>query len=135
MANETAIERTRPQEVDIKHRSSQRPQTWTYRPLVDIFDTPDEVLLHADLPGVNPEHVDVSVEAGILTIQAQVQPRGVQGARTVLNEYGVGNFHRRFEIDDTIDPDHINAEYRDGVLQVRLPKAPRAKRRRIPVSA
>ena len=133
MATETAIAKTETSPVDVT-RAPRRGNAWIYRPNVDIFDTPEELLLIADMPGADPEQIDVSVESGILSIQARVQPR-TQGAEAVLREYGVGDFHRRFEIDDSIESDKINAEYHDGSLTIRLPKAPPARRRRIPVNA
>jgi HSP20 family molecular chaperone IbpA len=134
-----AIQKADPQEIEVRSSRSRpqtsRPTTWTYRPNVDIFDTADEVLLVADLPGALRETIDVSTEAGILTIQGEVAPRHGTDARVALQEYGVGGFHRRFEIDSSIDTQHIAAEYRDGVLTVRLPKSQQARRRRVPVTA
>lgn len=111
------------------------PRAWTYRPNVDIFETADELLLLADMPGADGDSIDVALESGILTIQAQVPSRSRAGARGLLHEFGVGNFHRRFEVDETLDPEAVTAEYRDGTLTVHLPKAKAARRRRIPVSA
>lgn len=129
----TALETTAPQSIDVQ---SDRPQThtWTYRPNVDVLDTPEAVLLMADMPGASSDSIDVSFENGILTIQASVQPRRRHAARPVLQEYGVGNFHRRFEVDETIDARNVSAEYRDGVLNVRLPKTQHARRHRVPVT-
>ena len=136
MATETAIQKTSPQSIDVTGGSPRRSgSSWTYRPNVDIFDTPDELLLIADLPGADPRTIDVSLEAGVLTIQAHVTPRQFTHAQSLMHEYGVGNFHRRFEVDDTIDPEGVNAEYRNGALTVHLPKAQQARRRRIPVSS
>lgn len=135
MAIEKAIAKTDSKSVPVNAKTVPTTEGWIYRPLVDIFNTPDELLMQADLPGADPDQIDVAVESGILTIQARTRNRVPQGDRTILNEYGVGGFHRRFEIDDSIDPENIGAEYRDGVLRVRLPKAPRAQRKRIQVSA
>ena len=133
MATETAIQTTNPRPIEVSGGSTRR-HSWTYRPNVDIFDTADELLLMADLPGANPETIDVSMESGILTIQAEVAPRQWGGGQSIAHEYGVGGFHRRFEIDESIDAEHVAAEYHDGELTVRLPKAQQARRRRIPVS-
>ena len=134
MAAETAIEKATPQEVQI-NRPHSRLNTWTYRPNVDIVDTPEELTLVADLPGATPESIDVALESGVLTIQAQVAPRDRSTARTLVHEYGVGDYHRRFEIDESIDADNVSAEYNHGSLTVHLPKAQQARRRRIPISA
>ncbi len=134
MAAETAIQTTNPRAIEVNNGTS-RQFSWTYRPNVDIFDTPDELLLMADIPGADPESIDVSMESGVLTIQADVAPRRRGAAQCTVHEYGVGGFHRRFEIDESIDTEAVAAEYRDGSLRVRLPKAQQARRRRIPVSA
>ncbi len=134
MATEAAIQTTNPRAIEVTS-NRRRQGSWSYRPNVDIFDTSEEVLLLADLPGADPERIDVSTEAGILTVQAEVAPRATEDARCVGHEYGVGSFHRRFEVDESIDTEAVTAEYRNGVLIVHLPKAPSARRRRIPVSA
>ena len=108
---------------------------WTYRPNVDIFDTDEELLLIADMPGSTAESIDVSLESGVLTIQAEVEQRTRRSADALMTEYGVGNFHRRFEIDERIDHDGVTAEYSDGTLTVHLPKDQQSRRRRIPVAA
>lgn len=137
MATETAIQTMDRESVHSKgHNQSTQPRPeWTYRPLVDIFDTAEELVLMADVPGATPESIDVSIEAGILSIQADVASRQRGTVHRARNEYGVGGFHRRFEIDEAIDPDLVNAEYRDGTLTVHLPKTPQARRHRVPVSS
>lgn len=133
MTSDNAIQKTgRPIEVT---RGQAPRSSWTYRPNVDIFDGAEELLLVADLPGADPEHIDVSLESGILTLQAEVTPRHPAQARCLAHEYGVGGFHRRFEIDESIDTEAVKADFRDGTLTIHLPKAQQARRRRIPVSA
>jgi len=133
MTTQSNVTRTQPQPIEIRGVNP-RAAAWTYRPAVDIVETPDELVLSADLPGADPDHIDIAVEGGVLTIQAGVEPRVKKDCRAIVNEYGVGGFHRRFEIDETIDTENIAAEFRNGELTVRLPKMPQARRRRIPVS-
>ena len=135
MATENAIQPSPHQAVDVTRNPGVRRHSWTYRPSVDIFDTSEELLLMADMPGADPERVDVTLESGILTVQANVAPRQPDQAQCLVHEYGVGSFHRRFEIDESIDAEAVSAEYRDGALNIRLPKAQQARRRRIPVSS
>lgn len=134
MANECAIQTTADRGNEVTPPRT-RTSAWTYRPNVDIVDAGDELTLFADVPGADADGIDVSLESGILTIDARVQPRNRARAQSILREYGVGNYHRRFEIDETLDPEGVNAEYREGVLTLHLPKARRAQRRRIPVSS
>ena len=131
------ISKSAPQQVEVATGpgSATRRSTWTYRPNVDIFDTSDQLVLFADVPGADGRSIEVALEAGILTIQARVDPANHGRGRSVLHEFGVGNFHRRFEVDETIDAEAVTAEYRDGELTVHLPKARQARRRRIPVSS
>ena len=133
MTTDTAIQTTTSRPTDVATRRPAR-NAWTYRPSVDIFDTPSALVLVADLPGADPDRIDVSVESGVLTLQAEIAPRQVD-AHCVNHEYGIGGFHRRFEVDDSIDTDNVTAEFRDGSLTVHLPKAARAQRRRIPVTS
>lgn len=108
-------------------------RTWTYTPSVDIHELEDEYVIEADVPGTAREHIDLNVEDGLLTIQAHAPARGEGRGRLVRQEYGVGDFHRRFRLDRTIDPSKIDATYEQGVLTVRLPKADEAKAHRIEI--
>lgn len=108
---------------------------WTYQPNVDLFNADAPIEAYADLPGAASDAIDVGHEQGILSIQARVQPRARESWHRVVNEFGVGNFHRRFQIDAPVDADHVVADYNEGVLKVTLPKAREAQRRRIPVKA
>lgn len=103
-----------------------------YTPLVDIYESAEEVALQCDMPGVKPQDVDVRFEKGELSLQGKVQPRQAL-AEYVEQEYGVGDFYRSFAISPEIDAARISAEYRDGVLTVHLPKQERAKPKRIAV--
>lgn len=104
-----------------------------YVPNVDIVETTDKYTLRADIPGARPEAVDIHFERGTLTIHAQVEPRKRDGARMLLREYGIGDFHRTFQIGEGIDPSGIQAECENGVLTLHLPKSAAAKVRKIAV--
>lgn len=106
---------------------------WTYRPSVDIVETADSFRVIADVPGASAEGVDVTLEEGILTVNAAVPSRYPAGAEFFRQEYGVGGYHRRFQVDESIDPEGVSAEYRDGVLTVTLPKQRGTARRQVPV--
>lgn len=114
-------------------------KTPTYLPSVDVHETPDAIVITADIPGVRPESVDVTFEDTTLTIRANVSPRAEAGSspsrRAIHREYGVGNYIRRFNITDPIDRDRMNAGLADGVLTLTLPKSEAARPRKIPVQA
>jgi len=102
------------------------------RPRVDILETEQEVLLLADLPGVQPNDVDIRFENGELTIHGRRTPSHV-GKRRALWEYEPTHYHRAFRLNEDVAADRIEAELKNGVLRVRLPKAEAAKPRRIAV--
>ena len=102
------------------------------RPRVDILETDQAVVLLADLPGVKPSDVDVRFENGELTIHGRRTPSHA-GKRRVLWEYEPAHYHREFRMSADVAGDRIEAELKNGVLTVRLPKAEAAKPRRIAV--
>lgn len=104
-----------------------------YVPNVDILETPDKYVLRADVPGARAESVDVRFERGTLTIHSPVELRKRENARLLHREYGIGDFHRSFQIGEGIDPAGIQAECENGVLTLHLPKSAAAKVRKINV--
>jgi HSP20 family molecular chaperone IbpA len=106
-----------------------------YRPRVDILETPDELTLVADIPGVKSDCVDIDFEDGVLTVQGRVEPRYGEKANFLLCEYGIGDFYRTFRVSEQVDVAGIHAECADGVLIVHLPKAAAARPRKIAVKA
>jgi HSP20 family protein len=103
-----------------------------FTPRVDIYETDKELLVYADLPGVRPEDVELRCERGELVLHARVKPRP-EGQHFLVSEYGVGDFYRVFAVHETIDNTRIEAEFKNGVLTVHLPKAEPARPRQIPV--
>lgn len=107
----------------------------TYVAPVDIVEKSDELVLFVDVPGAKADTIDVDYELGTLSIHATVEPRqDGRGTRYLVREYGVGDFDRSFQVGDGIDAENIQAEYSDGVLTVRLPKADAIKPRKIAVT-
>lgn len=111
----------------------QRPGL-TFRPNVDIRDRGEEVVFVADIPGSTAEGIDVRFEDGVLSIHAAVVPRDLPG-RMVRQEYGIGGYRRSFRLGDGYDASRIAAEYRLGVLTVRVPRIAAALPRRVEVRA
>jgi HSP20 family protein len=104
----------------------------TFIPRVDIFETARELVLYADLPGVRPEDIDLRYERGELHLHARVRSRQ-PNAPFLLREYEEGDFYRAFSIAETIDSTKIEAECKNGVLVVHLPKVGPAQARQINV--
>lgn len=109
-----------------------RPPTFT--PRVDILETPREMWLHIDMPGVKAEDVELNFERGELIVHGKAQPRPQQG-KLLMQESEPGDFYRAFLISQDIAADKIEAELKHGVLTVRLPRADSAQPRRIAVKA
>ncbi len=105
-----------------------------YSPNVDILENREELLLLADVPGARPEDINIQYENGELTIHARVDSRTEVGeAQFLACEYGVGDFHRSFQLGESIDNSKIHAKVKDGVLTVHLPKTEAVKPRKIAV--
>lgn len=108
-------------------------QTVTFTPHVDIIETNDEFIFQADLPGVRAGDVDINYANGALTISGTVHPRQSNLTSYEWQEYGVGNFFRQFTLGAPINAEGINAELRQGVLELQVPKAESAKTRKIQI--
>jgi HSP20 family protein len=106
-----------------------------YRPQVDILEQSDGLLLRADVPGAKADQIDIRFEDGALILHAAVAPRQSAEQRFLLREYGVGDFYRTFQVNEAIDVGKISAEYREGVLTLRLPKTEAVKPRKITVKS
>lgn len=116
----------------INGEGTRRP---VYRPATDIFETDDHVVLLADMPGVGPEDVEVTLERRALTIRGYAHPPAPDGYRHVYGEYRTGDYERVFTLTEDIDQDDIRATTGNGVLRLELPKAASAKPKRIEVKA
>ena len=104
----------------------------TYTPRFDIWENEEGFVLAGDLPGVMPEDLELKYENQELMIHGRVRPRYAQG-QILREEYGVGDFYRSFTIGKLIDEGTIEAELKEGVLTVRLPKRAEARPRKIEV--
>lgn len=104
-----------------------------FSPHVDIYETEEQVVVIADMPGVKIEDIDVSLEDDVLTIRGQRQKEERPG-KLLLKEYENGSYLRRFTVSETIDRKKISASLVEGVLRVGLPKASPEKPRQIEVT-
>ena len=101
--------------------------------LVDIYENDDEILLHADMPGIEKDNISVNVDNGTLTLSAvrKLETKGV----TTWEEFGDVEYKRSFSVPQTIDVSKVDAELKDGVLRLHLPKSEAAKPRQIEIKA
>jgi HSP20 family protein len=104
-------------------------------PPVNLHETPDAFILTAELPGVAPEDIDVSLEGKTVTLSGQrkVDPIAGDGTAVHRRERQSGHFKRAFELPTEFDVDKAEAKHRAGVLELRLPKTPQSKPRQIAV--
>jgi HSP20 family molecular chaperone IbpA len=102
-------------------------------PPVDIYETPESLVVIADLPGIDPAHLDVRVDKNILTLHGRAQYQMLGDMR--YREYTLVSFFRQFALGERIDQDGICAELKQGVLTLTLPKAGAATPRQIAVQA
>jgi HSP20 family protein len=107
-----------------------------WMPAVSVEETENELILTAELPGVNADDVDIQLENNILTMRGEKSEERKEAdtnRRYHLWERSYGSFQRSFTLPRTVRADEITAEFKDGLLQVRMPKAPEARSRRIEV--
>lgn len=102
-------------------------------PLVDIYETEDDFLLTAVMPGVKKENVKIKLEEGSLVLMGRIEYNDVVNRKFVLKETESGNFYRRFKIADSVDESNIDAKLENGILNVKLPKQERVKPRNIEI--
>lgn len=109
--------------------------TRIYAPDVDIIERADDIILFADVPGIDETSLDVSLEKDLLTIYGRVEVDIPRDAELLHAGFGMGDFQRAFTLSDEIDRDKIEATVKNGVLRLVLPKAQVQKTRRITVKA
>lgn len=131
MAGQQELQVQQKREVE-KSQEATRP-TRAFLPTTDIFETEDALTMVLEMPGVDRDNIEVSVENGVLTVEGKINFGKYEGLQPVYSEYNIGPYRRTFRISSRIDQDKISAEMRDGVITLVLPKAEEAKARRIEV--
>jgi HSP20 family protein len=114
------------------------PGTWS-RPTampMDAYRSGDEFVVAFDLPGVDPDGIELNVERNVLTVRAERRPATIgENVEMQVAERPLGVFSRQLFLGDTLDTDHIDAGYEAGVLTLRIPVAERAKPRKIAITS
>jgi len=107
-----------------------------WRPAVDIREERDRYVIEADLPGVDPKDIEVTMEDGVLTLKGERRfEKEASGDNYKRVERAYGVFYRRFSLPDTANPDKIEAHGKNGVLEIVLPKEEKVQPRRINVQS
>lgn len=100
---------------------------------MDLYRDADNYVLNADLPGIDPQSVDVDVDGQLLSIRAERTASTRDGVRWIARERSAGSYLRRFTLGQGIDTAHISASYDNGVLSIVLPVSEKAKPRKVEV--
>lgn len=129
---ETAMTKRASRSPAATERTQEGP---VFTPRVDIRETEAEVLLVADMPGVDETSVTIDLEGSELTVRGRFTPKAPERYSLTYQEYGSGDYERSFTIGEAIDRENIQAVVKDGVLRLSLPKAKEAQPRRIAVTA
>ena len=106
-----------------------------FSPRADVYETGEEIVVMADMPGVQEGSVDITLQKSVLTIQGKVETPTHEGYRLAYGEFEDGDYQRSFALSEGVDRDRIEATVSDGVLRLVLPKAKEAAARKIPVKA
>ena len=124
MAEETKelqIQDTEKQEVAETGAERTRDRL-AFVPRVDIYETDENIVVVADMPGVDESSVDITLEKNVLTINGYVEPVQPENYSLAYAEYRVGDYERSFTLSNEIDQDNIEATLKDGVLTLTMPK-------------
>ncbi len=115
-------------------RRAQAREVAVWEPAVEVYETDQEVVVRAELPGVDPKDVNVTVQDNTLTIEAEAREEQEERGRNYLRrELRYGRFVRGLTLPVEVRSDAAKASYRNGVLEVRVPKSERAKPRQVKV--
>jgi len=116
--------------------SGNAAEVGTWAPPIDVVEEPDRLVFRAELPGVSKDDIDVKVENGTLVLRGEKKQVSEKESDTVHRiERFYGTFTRSFTLPSNLDTDKIEARYKDGVLELLIPKAEEAKPRKIQIQA
>ncbi len=135
MANETKALEVQKEEMLPTEGTERTRESRVFIPRADIYEVNDEIFVVVDLPGVDKDSLEISLEKNVLTINGYVSQEPPEGYALAYAEYEIGDYERSFRLSNMIDQDKIEATLSDGVLKLRLPKAEAAKTRKIEVKA
>jgi len=112
---------------------TRREERNTFLPATDIWETPEEITLRMDMPGVSKDNLEIKVEGDMLMVHGGVSQD--QPGNVLYAEQRVGDFHREFSLSDDLDREKINAALNAGVLTLTVAKAEKVKPRKIQITA
>lgn len=117
-----------------RSRAEERVTASTWSPAVDIYETPETIIMKADLPGLSREDIEIQIRDNTLSLRGERRfAKDVQQENYLRIERASGAFQRNFTLPATVQQDQIRATFRDGVLELTLPKAEEAKPKKIAI--
>jgi len=130
-----ATKEVQKKEADAPEKGELTRASRVYAPSVDIIERKDDIIVTADMPGVDEKSVDIMLEKNVLTIYGKVEAVIPEKHNLYISEYGIGDYQRAFTLTDEVDREKIQASVKNGVLRVVLPKAEAIKTKKITVKA
>jgi HSP20 family protein len=124
----------RPERTEARREEPKANPAGVFAPRIDLLETDDAYLLKADLPGVKPDGISLHCRGGELVLHARREPRH-HGRRLVGWEFAPGDYFRAFTLGEQVDCEQIEADLKNGVLTVKLPKSEAVRPRKIAVKA
>lgn len=132
--NNTQVQTVEKHEAQETHSGCEQiRQRRVFTPRTDIFETNEDIVVLADMPGVHENNVDITLEQNTLTLNGFVEACSHDGYSLTFGEYGIGDYYRRFTLPNAVDREAISASMKNGVLKLTLPKSNGAKQRKITV--
>jgi HSP20 family protein len=123
------------QETELQNKAEHTRERRLYTPQVDIIEKKNEMLLIADMAGVDEHGLDITIEKRTLSIHGTIDAGTMEGQRPIFSEYGIGDYQRSFTLSDEVDKDRIQATIKNGVLRLIMPKSDANRTKKIPVAA
>jgi HSP20 family protein len=115
------------QKREVEKKEEETVPARVFLPAADIYETPNELKVILEMPGVDKSNVDVRVEDGVLTVEGRLDFSKYRELQPLYTEYNIGHYSRSFRLSTKIDQSKIGAEMKDGVLSLALPKVAEAK--------
>jgi HSP20 family molecular chaperone IbpA len=134
MAEESKALEVQKHEVIDMEDSERTRECVCFVPRADIIETDDDIFVVVDLPGADEDSIDITLEKNVVTLNAYIEAEDMDGFAPTFSEYEIGDYQRSFRLSNIVDRDNIQANIKDGVLRLQLPKAGEAKARKIAVS-
>jgi HSP20 family molecular chaperone IbpA len=128
-------EMVRQEKKEVKKAGEEMRPGPVFMPAVDILENQNEIMILADMPGVDGKDVDIDLREDVLSIRGAVSPVENEKEVSVYREYNWGDYFRQFTLTEVIDQEKISAKMDDGVLRLTLPKKERVKPKKIQISA